>query len=267
MKLYMDFSVILAIGTLICAAIWILDVLFFKKKRALCIPGTDESKEPKVVEYAKSFFPILLVVFLLRSFLAEPYRIPSGSMKPTLLTGDFILVNKFTYGIRLPLFGTKLIQKQTPKRGDVLVFRYPMDITVNFIKRVVALPGDKVKYQDKTVYINGTAMQKDFREQTSDMSDYGVMLNLKRFTEKLNGVSHSIYIDPNRPNNPHEIIELEVPQGHYFVMGDNRDHSDDSRSWGFVPDELIIGKAIYVWMSWDNLSKDVRWNRIGDKIA
>lgn len=264
MTLYWDFSVILAIATLVCAFIWGIDALIFKKNRALAIPGTDESKEPKIVEYAKSFFPILLVVFILRSFFAEPYRIPSGSMKPTLLTGDFILVNKLTYGVRLPLFGTKLVERHTPERGDVLVFRFPVDYSINFIKRVVALPGDKVKYQDKTVFINGEAMTKEFKEISSDVSDYGTMLELKRFTEQLNGVEHSIYIDPNRPE---EVVELEVPEGHYFVMGDNRDHSDDSRSWGFVPDELIIGKAIYVWMSWDGLSKDVRWKRIGDKIA
>ncbi len=261
----MDFSVVLAIGAIVCAIIWAVDMLFFKKKRAMyAIPGSDEAHEPKIVEYAKSFFPILLIVFFLRSFLAEPFRIPSGSMKPTLLTGDFVLVNKFAYGIRLPLFGTKLMAKGNPQRGDVLVFRYPVNTKINFIKRVIALPGDNVKYKDKTLYINDKEMPKAFQEQVNDWNDYGYEQSLKLFTEKLNGIEHAVYIDPQRPN---QSVEITVPEGHYFVMGDNRDNSDDSRSWGFVADELIIGKGAYVWMSWNSQSKDVRWKRIGNKIT
>jgi len=261
----MDFSVILAIASAACGVIWAIDTIFFKKKRVLyAMPDSDESHDPKIVEYAKSFFPILIIVFFLRSFLAEPFRIPSGSMKPTLLTGDFVLVNKFAYGVRLPLFGTKLVAKGTPERGDVLVFRYPVNTKINFIKRVIALPGDTVKYQNKTLYINGQEMPKVFQEQVNDWNDHNFEQRLKLFTEKLNGMEHSVYIDPNRPD---QNVDLVVPEGHYFVMGDNRDNSDDSRSWGFVADELIIGKGAYVWMSWNSHSKDIRWNRIGNKIT
>ncbi|WP_057623031.1 signal peptidase I [Candidatus Berkiella cookevillensis] len=264
MKYYMDFSVILAIGTIVCAVVWALDTILFKKKRLANANGdVTLSGDPKIVEYAKSFFPILLVVFLLRSFLAEPFRIPSGSMKPTLLTGDFILVNKFSYGFRMPLLGKKIIEKGTPKRGDVLVFRYPKDTSVDFIKRVVAIPGDKVTYKNKKLYINDEMMAQSFQEQIIDMNDYGMVQSLKRITEQLDTKAHSIYIDDMRPDTNVEVI---VPEGHYFVMGDNRDNSDDSRKWGFVPDELIIGKAIYVWMSWDTSAKDVRWKRIGTAI-
>lgn len=263
MKYYMDFSVILAIGTLACALIWIIDVLCFKKKRLANAAQPTDVTEPKIVEYAKSFLPILLIVFFLRSFLVEPFRIPSGSMKPTLLTGDFILVNKYTYGLRMPLLGTKFVKKGEPKRGDVMVFRYPKDTSIDFIKRVVALPGDKVTYKDKKLYINDQLMPQDFQEMVLDTNDYGFAQSLKRFTEKLNSVDHSIYIDENRPD---QSVEVTVPEGHYFVMGDNRDNSDDSRKWGMVPDELIIGKAFYVWMSWDTSSKDIRWKRIGKVI-
>lgn len=262
MKYYMDFSVILAIATLVCLIIMLADTLLFKKKRLAQAEG-GELRDPKLVEYAKSFFPILLAVFLLRAFVVEPFRIPSGSMKPTLLTGDFILVNKFSYGVRMPLTGTKIVENGAPKRGDVVVFRYPKDPSIDFIKRVVALPGDKVTYKNKTLYINDQEMSKSFQEQVLDINDYGFAQNLKRFTEALNSVQHSIFVDEARPD---QKVEVTVPQGHYFVMGDNRDNSDDSRKWGFVPDELVIGKAFYVWMSWDGTHKDVRWKRIGSGI-
>lgn len=264
MKYYMDFSVILGLATLICFMIWGVDAIFFKKKRLA--HGTDEytkTKEPKLVEYAKSFFPILLAIFILRAFIIEPYRIPSGSMKPSLLVGDFILVNKYAYGLRMPLFGTKFIENSSPQRGQVLVFRYPKNTSINFIKRVIALPGDKVVYEDKKLYINDELMTQEFQEQVLDENDYGYLQNLKKSIEHLDGITHSIYVDASRPD---KRVELTVPEGHYFVMGDNRDNSDDSRKWGFVPDELIVGKASYVWMSWDKKAKDVRWNRIGQAI-
>lgn len=259
----MDFSVILAIGALVCLFIWVIDSLVFKKKRLAQTPGGEALPDPKIVEYAKSFFPILIIVFFLRSFLVEPFRIPSGSMKPTLLTGDFILVNKFTYGIRMPLWGTKLIEKGQPQRGDVMVFRYPVDPSIDFIKRVVALPGDKVRYQNKKLYINDEMMPQDFQEMVLETNDYGFAQNLKHIKEQLNSVNHSIFVDES---NLEGKVEVTVPDGHYFVMGDNRDNSDDSRKWGMVPEELIVGKAFFVWMSWDKRSKDIRWKRIGKAI-
>lgn len=260
-NIHMDFSAILAIATLITGLIWLFDKLFFQKKRKL-----SDKKEPKLVEYSKSFFPILFIVFFLRGFIAEPFRIPSGSMKPTLIEGDFILVNKFKYGIRLPVFGTKIIKVSDPKRGDVLVFRFPKDPSIDFIKRVVGVPGDVIEYKNKTLYINGELAHQDLQENLYERNDYGMLQKIKHYTEKLNSKEHSIYVAENVVNNLDNSEKITVPANMYFVMGDNRDNSEDSRSWGFVPDELILGKAFMVWLSFDSKAKDVRWNRIGKQF-
>ncbi len=254
MQLYMDFSVILGGATLVCALIWGIDALFFRKNRVV---------EPKLVEYARSFFPILLAVFVLRAFIIEPFRIPSGSMKPPLKEGDFILVNKYTYGLRLPLFATKLVKLNNPQRGDVLVFRYPVDPSIDFIKRVIGVPGDKIAYKNKVVYLNGKPLDQEFLGTMVDNNPGGYSIPVKHYKEMLPGRPHSIYLNA-RPSQ--DLEEQVVPEGMYFVMGDNRDNSEDSRVWGFVPDKLILGKAIYIWLSWDSSAWDVRWNRIGKKI-
>lgn len=250
----MDFSVILGIATLVCGAIWGIDALFFRKGR---------DKEPKLVEYARSFFPILLIVFILRAFIIEPYRIPTGSMKPELKEGDFILVNKYAYGLRLPLFATKFLKVGEPKTGDVLVFRYPKDPSIDFIKRVIAVPGDKVEYKDKTIYLNGKVLKQEFLGSMMDNNPGGFSIPAKHFKETLPSKDHSIFTYLRAGE---DMPEQVVPEGMYFVMGDNRDNSEDSRVWGFVPDKLILGKAIYIWFSWDPSAWDVRWNRIGKKI-
>ncbi len=263
MPFYTDFSSLLAGATLITGLIWAVDAFAFKPKRVKeTMPG-DEVTEPKIVEYARSFFPILLIVCVLRSFLAEPFRIPSGSMKPTLLEGDFILVNKFSYGVRLPMFGTKVVKVGEPKAGDILVFRFPKDPSIDFIKRVIGVPGDKIKYVDKKLYINDKPIEQESLGQAYDTDLRGLTYKVKHYKEKLDQRPHSIYVHDS-DGVPME--EMTVPKGMYFVMGDNRDASEDSRRWGFVPEELILGKAFFIWMSWDAIAKDIRWKRIGQVI-
>jgi len=234
------------------------------KRLASEINGSTNS-EPKIVEYARAFFPVLLIVFLLRAFVTEPYRIPSGSMKPTLLAGDFILVNKFSYGIRLPIIGTTVFKTGVPKRGDIMVFRFPKDPSINFIKRIVGQPGDKISYKNKQLFINGNKAPTEYLERTSDVGPRGFSRSVNRYNEQLNGVTHSIFLTPEIMGS--NAVEITVPQGHYFVLGDNRDNSEDSRVWGFVPDKLILGKAYMIWLSWDSFKKDVRWERFGKNVS
>ena len=226
-------------------------------------------KEPVVVEYARAFFPVILVVFLIRSFLAEPFRIPSGSMLPSLHIGDFILVNKFSYGIRLPVANAKLVDLGAPRRGEVAVFRFPSDPSINYIKRVVGVPGDHVVYKDKQLTINGVPMkQEDARAYALFQTETGTGMLVRR-VEDLDGARHDILLS-DRPD--HSPDTFTVPPGQYFVMGDNRDQSNDSRYWGFVPDENLVGRAFLIWFSWDAVSSErwfwqrIVWDRIGDTI-
>lgn len=262
---HMDFSAILTAATTLCGVIWLIDKVLFKAKRiARATASGIDAHDPKLVEFAISFFPVLFAVLILRSFLAEPFRIPSGSMKPTLFEGDFILVNKFTYGLRLPVTGTKIWSMNEPKRGDVMVFRYPKDTKLDFIKRVVGLPGDKIRYKDKVLYINGKKMEQTFVEKTYDIELSGMSYPVEKKVEALNGMKHAVFLQTQR--HATDTQEVTVPEGMYFVSGDNRDNSEDSRVWGFVPENLIIGKAFFVWLSWDALNKDVRWKRMGKQI-
>ena len=210
---------------------------------------TPRDQQPMVVDYAKSFFPVLLIVVLLRSFVAEPFRIPSGSMIPTLEIGDFILVKKYAYGIRLPVLHTKLFDVGQPKRGDVVVFRYPPQPKVNFIKRLIGLPGDEVVWTaDKKLIINGIAAsyQSDGTHPTLDRG--GRQIKVDKLKEILpDGEPHDL-IHFSNPTRPGKFI---VPEGHYFMMGDNRDNSSDGRFWGFVPEANLVGKASLVWMHWN----------------
>ena len=211
-----------------------------------------------VIEYARAFFPVILVVFVLRSFIVEPFRIPSGSMLPSLYIGDFILVSKFSYGIRLPLVNQKVFSIGTPKRGEVLVFRYPHDEKTNFIKRVVGLPGDIIDYKNKRLRINGTIvdLQKSNREGTEQSTQFSNQV--RQYIERLGKSSHGILLDASLGSR--DYTRIVVPPDHFFVMGDNRDHSNDSRFWGFVPEENIVGRAFFVWFSWDSKKNDHIWN-------
>jgi len=249
-----DFAALLVFLTFISGLIWGVDALFFARKRSKKKHeenGSEvriESREPLIVDYARSFFPIFLIVLLLRSFLFEPFKIPSASMMPTLLIGDFILVNKYEYGLRLPVLNTKIVELGVPKRGDIIVFRYPENPSIPFIKRVVGLPGDRIAYYDKTLYINGVSMTQILKGRY-DAHGSGMMMDgVSLRTEILENVEHDILIDPNRPS---QQLETIIPEGHYFVLGDNRDNSKDSRFWGYVPDENLVGRAFMIWMNWE----------------
>jgi len=242
----------------ITGLIWILDKMIWAPNR---FPG---DKDPVIVEYAKSFFPIILAVLIVRSFLVEPFRIPSASMVPTLHIGDFILVNKYNYGVRLPVINTKVIDISKPERGDVVVFRYPPQPEIDYIKRVVGLPGDRVEYRDKTIYINGQVMKQTGREKGTDLLGI-VPIKNEVLSEQLGDKNHDIAIAPGRQR---VLVDHLIPDGEYFVMGDNRDNSSDSRFWGTVPEQNLVGKAFYIWMSWDcNASWScISWNRVGSSI-
>lgn len=245
--MHFDFEVLLVLAVLISGVIWLLDIVWLKKSRQA---EQHQAKEPVLVEYARSFFPVLLVVLLLRSFLFEPFRIPSGSMMPTLLIGDFIVVNKFAYGLRLPVLHTQLTEGERPKAGDVAVFRYPKDPSLDFIKRVIAVPGDHVAYYNRRLSINGKALPVEFLNiYEGQGTGRDSMEGARVYDETINSVKHELLIDPEIPYSADG--ELTVPEGHYFVMGDNRDHSNDSRFWGLVPEENLVGKAQMVWMHWD----------------
>jgi signal peptidase I len=262
--LHFDFAVLLSVLTLVTGVFWGLDRWWLAPKRDALAKASGVTPKPNAfVDFCQSFFPVIALVLLLRSFVAEPFRIPSGSMIPTLLVGDFILVNKFAFGLRDPVFHYKFMPIGEPKRGDVVVFRWPVDPSKDFIKRLVGIPGDHIAYRDKTLYINGEKMPLDgagvFGAQ--GLPPPGVIY---RFTENLTGVQHNILINPDRPTD--DVAEFVVPPGHYFAMGDNRDGSDDSRRWGFVPEANLVGKAFLIWMSWDSANTAIEFSRIGNRI-
>lgn len=247
----MNFALLLVVLSAVSGLIYLLDIIFWKKKRG------PEEKPGHIIEYARSFFPIFFAVLLLRSFLIEPFRIPSGSLEPTLMVGDFLAVNKFAYGLRLPVLEKKAVSIANPKTGEIAVFRWPPNPRYDYIKRVIGVPGDKISYHNKVLSINGIPAKQTFVEYTADESSGKAVA---RYSELLNGIEHDIYI---RPDAPAEDFEVEVPPGHYFMMGDNRDDSADSRFWGFVADEYLRGKAFLVWMSWNGRTDSFRWSRIG----
>jgi len=265
---FTDFAAVLLLAAFITGLIWLFDAQWARKRRTSDVP------EPVVVDMARAFFPVIVVVFLIRSFWVEPFKIPSGSMKPTLLVGDFILVNKYTYGIRLPVLNRKIVDINPIRRGDVVVFRYPADPSVDYIKRVVGLPGDKVVYRGKRLTINGEQVKVTGTGFYTDAElNY---LRLPTFLEKLGEKSHQMMIVPAQP--PVDLAQVRqfpqrgnceynddgfsctVPAGHYFMMGDNRDQSSDGRYWGFVPDDHIKGRAFLVWMNFGD------FKRIGNGI-
>lgn len=247
----MNFALFMLAALLLTGGVWLLDALWLGKKREA------GAKEPLLVEYSKSFFPVILVVFLIRSFLVEPFKIPSGSMMPTLLVGDYILVNKYAYGLRVPVLNDTFLEIGHPQRGEVMVFRFPKDPSLDYIKRVVGLPGDHIEYRNKQLYINGQPVP----QQENGHYDYVApglnQVSLRRLKERLGAHDHDILVDDAVPALDGEIT---VPEGHYFVMGDNRDNSNDSRFWGFVPDRNVVGKAFMIWWNFDKLG------RIGSSI-
>jgi len=287
-----DFALILFILLVVTGFVWCLDVVWLKNQRRTgavaamgaiepSVAGLDKAEAARLrqeaydkanrppwwVEYCASFFPVILVVFLLRSFLFEPFRIPSGSMLPTLQNGDLILVNKYEYGVRLPIIDHKLVELGDPERGDVVVFRYPVDPSIDYIKRVIGVPGDVVLYRDKVLTVNGHRVET---ERSGDYYEPDRSSYVGRYTEVIDGTAHDILLNrqqrqdympisnfPYRENCEYSngAVQCVVPPGHYFMMGDNRDNSLDSRYWGFVPDEYIVGRAFLVWMNFSEPSR------------
>lgn len=262
-----DFSLLLVALTLFSGLVWLLDNLFFRRRRMdrAVQQKVQRLRDPVIIEYSKSLFPVLLIVLLFRSFLFEPFKIPSGSMIPTLLIGDFILVNKYAYGLKLPVLNTRFISVGEPKRGDVVVFRYPVDPGVNFIKRMVGLPGDTITYRLKQLYVNGEPVSE--LEQgiysSADVKCSTPAADAVRLQEDLGGVKHDILLHMGSPGRDGQWV---VPEGHYFVMGDNRDRSNDSREWGFVPEENLMGRAVGIWMNFDWNKGCGDFSRIGSGI-
>ncbi len=266
----MTFALILFSLLVLTGAIWLLDRFMLRVRR----PAGES--EPWWVEYAKSFFPVILVVFLLRSFLVEPFKIPSGSMIPTLHVGDFILVNRYAYGLRLPIVNKKIVEIGDPQRGDVMVFHYPEDPSTDYIKRVIGVPGDVVVYRNKRLSINGKEQQLQRDGEYNYVESELRFVHTERYKEDLGGRIHAVLLNPDLPqihlgniaSFPHreactyseEEMRCTVPAGNYFMMGDNRDNSRDSRYWGFVPDDMIVGKAFFIWMNFSELK------RIGSSI-
>jgi len=249
-----DFAFWLVAATAVSGVIWGLDSVLFRARRAEGAP------QPIVVDYARSFFPVLLIVLIIRSFLYEPFRIPSGSMMPTLLVGDFIFVNKFDYGLRLPVLNTKIVGIGEPQRGDVIVFRFPPDPSINYIKRLIGLPGDTIRYRGKRLYVN---------DEPVPVSPSGTYFggcpfqpDAMKYEERLGDLRHAIL---NCSRNQGREGEFVVPAGHYFMMGDNRDNSEDGRYFGYVPEANIVGRAVRIWMSWD-FSRLPQWRRIGGRV-
>ncbi|MGI2113519.1 signal peptidase I [Shewanella frigidimarina] len=274
------FSLILVLVTLVSGLIWLIDVVFFapKRRESLLAAQANSAKlsadaidkiirEPVLVETAHSIFPVIAFVMILRSFIYEPFQIPSGSMMPTLLVGDFILVEKFSYGLRDPVWRSKLVETGEPERGDVFVFKYPENPKIDYIKRVVGLPGDKIFYRNKQLMIQEACTNETDCPAAHTIEHVEINrgefsqndVPLIRLSEQLGDVDHDILINPTRPDFRQHFYpqaglpagEFVVPKGMYFAMGDNRDNSTDSRFWGFVPEENLVGKAVAIWISFE----------------
>lgn len=266
--MHFDFSAFLVLATFTTGGIWLYDVIVNKKSRDRAnqdkVPGSSGYVgESLITEYSRSFFPVILLVLFLRSFLYEPFKIPSGSMMPTLLVGDFILVNKFAYGIRLPVLDTEILDFGKPERGDTVVFRYPNDPSLDYIKRAVGLPGDEIAYFNKTLTINGQIIEKLPQGQYTGPGYDLLNSAVNVYQENIGKHRFGTLEQPVKQG-----LEgvIRVPDGHYFMMGDNRDNSNDSRYWGFVSQENLVGRADYIWMSWDAEANWIRSERLGKKI-
>lgn len=254
-----NFPISLTLLVLFCGAIALVDQLFFKSKRT-----KDLSKPGVIVENARSFFPVLLLVWVIRSFIIQPYRVPTGSLEPTVMAGDFIIVNQFDYGLRFPIGNLKFLKIGEPKTGDIALFYAPPNPSIVFVKRVIGVPGDHIVYKNKVLYINGQEAKQAPAGTSQDVEPGSDPTLVERYTENLAGIKHDIFVVP--VGGEDQDFDLIVPAGEYFMMGDNRDHSDDSRYWGFVPERNLIGKAFGVWMSWDPNNHRVRWHRIGKAL-
>ncbi|OGV26070.1 MAG: signal peptidase I [Legionellales bacterium RIFCSPHIGHO2_12_FULL_37_14] len=249
----MNFALILLVLTIVTGFVYLCDIMYFKNKRGAAAPGF-------IIEQSRAFFPVFFTVLLLRSFLIEPFRIPSGSLEPTLRVGDFVAVNKFAYGLRLPVSEQLILANGLPKLGDIAVFRWPPNPKFDYIKRVIGLPGSVVEYHNKVLTIDGVVANQKFISYTTDESSGQVVAE---YEETLGNIRHRIYI---RPDVPAHDFKITVPPHQYFMLGDNRDDSADSRFWGFVDFQYLRGKAFLVWMSFDSKTYSIRWSRIGKMV-
>ena len=263
--MHFDFAALLVIAAAVTGMIWLFHTLLSGQRQASTLShdhGGAASTTPSLpwyVDFSRSFFPIIIVVLILRSFIFEPFRIPSGSMEPTLLPGDFILVSKFSYGLRLPVGHQKILALNNPERGDVAVFRYPENPSIAYIKRIIGLPGDEIEYRNKQLYINGEAVE-------STPSDTPTHNQFTQRLERLGDAEYMIQVRADQPGRPAGQMRYQVPEGHYFTLGDNRDNSRDSRYWGTVPEENLIGRAFLIWLNLDCITFNGHCNRIGSSI-
>lgn len=266
----LDFSLVLVMATALTGLIWLIDSLWLRKRRQALASSLGKASDdplfvqPLSAEYAKSFFPVIVIVLVIRSFLFEPFRIPSDSMMPTLLDGDFIFVSKFSYGLRLPVVHEKIVAIGEPQRGDVIVFRLPSDPATNYIKRLVGMPGDHIQVRGRQLLINGEVVPLQMNGTYQGPRNEGVHSRAIEGQEFLSGTEHRVLYIPGRPSPEYDAV---VPAGHYFFMGDNRDNSRDSRydEVGFVPERNLVGKAVRIWLNWDLPAAPI-WDRIGDPI-
>lgn len=255
-----DFLNILALLTLFTGIVTCVDWLLRRKK-------TSENHERKYsifVEYARSLFPVFLIVLIIRAFIFQPYRVPTGSLEPSVMPGDLIFVTQFNYGLKVPLWDKVIVPVGTPERGQIALFRWPVNPKYTFVKRVIGLPGDHISYVNKVLTINGVEAKQTFVGDFNEDLGNGETQPVKRYMENLNGVKHGIIVNPAQPST--DFKNLIVPAGMYFMMGDNRDNSDDSRDWGFVTQNAFIGRALFVWFNIQLSPFSIQWHRIGSKL-
>lgn len=259
MKIF-DFLNILALLAVFTGAVTLVDWLMHRRKRQIVVAR----KPPLLVEYSRSFFPVFLIVVAIRAFVFQPYRVPTGSLEPTVIPGDLIFVTQYNYGIKLPLWEATILPTGKPQRGQIALFRWPVNPKLTFVKRVIGVPGDHISYQHKVFTINGKTAKQQYLGKFDEIMQGGETQTVRRYAENLNGLKHDILANPNASAN--DFNDLVVPEGMYFMVGDNRDDSDDSRSWGFVPESYFIGKAQFVWFNVQLNPFAVHWKRIGTKL-
>lgn len=259
-----DFPFLLTLLLLLCLVIGGLDKWYFEPRRKKALG--DAAKMPKIAEYARSFFSVFLIVYIIRAFIMQPFYTPTGSLKPTIMPGDFSFVTQYNYGLRIPVWDWRFISIGNPKRGDIAVFHWPVNPHVDFVKRVIGLPGDHVSYVNKVLYINGKKMPQTFVKNSTDSDGQGSPeWPTKIYQENLDGVKHEIMLNPAIAAK--NFRNLVVPKDEYLMMGDNRDNSDDGRDWGFVKRRAILGKAEFIFFSWNpNHKLDIHWHRIGNRL-
>ncbi|MBL4660277.1 MAG: signal peptidase I [Alcanivoracaceae bacterium] len=259
-EIHFDFEAFLAIASLVTGLLWMMSFYFRKKNTKLTFAVN-------TIEQVGSFFPVLIFVLVVRTFVFEPFRIPSSSMMPTLLTGDFIYVNKFAYGLKVPVFHDTILEIGEPERGDIIVFRFPENQSVDYIKRVVGLPGDKIRYdiRKKELYIDGKLIKQElvgsYQGLMDDPNSKGLIMKYENLGEK----KHMMFTQ-NYRYGPTKFLNVTVPEGHYFALGDNRDNSADSRDWGFIPQRNLVGRAVFIWMHWRTSDFIEGLKRIGTKL-